>query len=197
MLVIGLTGGIGSGKSTVADLFRQLDVPVIDTDDISHQLVEPGKPALEEIKMNFADVLTQNGELDRAKLRQVVFDDPDKRQQLEIILHPRIQDQVRAQLSGLQSDYVLVVIPLLAEKGKWSFIDRVLVVDCDEETQLQRSMNRDNQSEQQIKNIIKSQASRQQRLAIADDIITNESGLDHLQLDVQQLDKKYQQLADN
>ena len=197
MLVIGLTGGIGSGKSTVADLFRQLDVPVIDTDDISHQLVEPGKPALEEIKMNFGDVLTQNGELDRAKLRQVVFDDPDKRQQLEIILHPRIQDQVRVQLSGLQSDYVLVVIPLLAEKGKWSFIDRVLVVDCDEETQLQRSMNRDNQSEQQIKNIIKSQASRQQRLAIADDIITNESGLDHLQLNVQQLDKKYQQLAGN
>ena len=197
MLVIGLTGGIGSGKSTVADLFRQLGVPVIDTDIISRQLVEPGKPALEEIKNNFGDVFTKNGELDRAKLRQVIFDNSEKRQQLENILHPRIQDQVKVQLADLQSDYVIIVIPLLAEKGKWTFIDRVLVVDCTEEKQLQRSMNRDSQSEQQIKSIIKSQASRQQRLAIADDIISNESELDNLQLDVQRLDKKYQQLADN
>ena len=197
MLVIGLTGGIGSGKSTVADLFRQLGVPVIDTDIISRQLVEPGKPALEEIKNNFGDVFHKNGELDRAKLRQVIFNNPEKRQQLENILHPRVLDQVKVQLADLQSDYVIIVIPLLAEKGEWTFIDRVLVVDCTEEKQLQRSMNRDSQSEQQIKSIIKSQASRQQRLAIADDIISNESELDNLRLDVQQLDKKYQQLADN
>ena len=197
MLVIGLTGGIGSGKSTVADLFIQLGVPVIDTDIISRQLVEPGTPALEEIKTQFEKTLTPGGELDRSKLRQIIFTEPKKRQQLENILHPRIQDEVRNQLAKYSSSYAIVVIPLLTEKGKWSFIDRVLVVDCDENLQMQRTIERDEQDVEQVKSILKSQASRQQRLAIADDIITNESDITHLQIEVEQLDKKYRQLAGN
>ena len=197
MLVIGLTGGIGSGKSTVADLFSQLGVPVIDTDIISRQLVEPGKPALEEIKVHFENILTPGGELDRSKLRQIIFTEPEKRQQLENILHPRIQEEVRSQLAQQRSAYAIVVIPLLAEKGQWSFIDRVLVVDCNKNLQIQRTMDRDVQNEVQVESVIKSQASRQQRLAIADDVITNESDFTHLQFEVDKLDKKYRQLAGN
>ncbi|MEJ2141719.1 MAG: dephospho-CoA kinase [Gammaproteobacteria bacterium] len=197
MLIIGLTGGIGSGKSTVAELFRQLGIPVIDTDLISRQLVEPGMPALEEIKSSFVNVTTSAGELDRLKLRQVIFDNADKRQQLENILHPRILDEVKRQLSELHSPYVIVVIPLLAEKGKWGFIDRVLVIDCDEQLQFQRTMKRDNQDKEQIQKIIKSQASRQQRLALASDIISNESDLDYLEQQVMQLDNEYRKMASN
>lgn len=197
MLIIGLTGGIGSGKSTVADIFRQLGVPIIDTDEISRQLVEPGQIALDEIASVLGNVLTPEGELDRAKLRQIIFDVPEKRLQLEKILHPRIEDEVKKQLTQITHDYVIIVIPLLAEKGKYSFLDRVLVVDCDENLQLQRAMQRDNQDEQQIKNVIKSQATRQQRLSIADDIILNNSGIEHLRSEVARLDKTYRQLAGN
>ena len=197
MLVIGLTGGIGSGKSTVADLFSQLGIPVIDADVISRQLVEPGKPALEEIKVYFENILTPGGELDRSKLRLIIFTEPEKRERLENILHPRIQDEISSQLAQHSAAYAVVVIPLLAEKGKWSFIDRILVVDCDENLQMKRTMDRDDQDEEQVKSVLKSQASRQQRLAMADDVITNESDFTHLQFEVEKLDKKYRQLAGN
>ena len=197
MLVIGLTGGIGSGKSTVADLFAQLGVPVIDTDKISRQLVQPGQPALSEIINTFGEITEHNGQLDRNKLRQLIFEDEKKRAQLEKILHPKIQQEVKTQLTNKNHPYTIVVIPLLAEKGKYPFIDRVLVVDCDEQLQLERAMNRDNQKQTQIENIIRTQASRQQRLDIADDIINNDSDINDLKMAVEQLDSKYQQLADN
>ena len=197
MLVIGLTGGIGSGKSTVADLFAQLGVPVIDTDKISRQLVQPGQPALSEIINTFGEITEHNGQLDRNKLRQLIFEDEKKRAQLEKILHPKIQQEVKTQLTNKNHPYTIVVIPLLAEKGKYPFIDRVLVVDCDEQLQLERAMNRDNQNQLQIENIIRAQASRQQRLDIADDIINNDSDINDLKMAVEQLDSKYQQLADN
>lgn len=197
MLVIGLTGGIGSGKSTVANIFRQLGVPVIDTDEISRQLVEPGQAALAEIDAKFNDVLTLSGELDRAKLRQAIFDDPAKRELLEQILHPRIQLEVKNQLAHIQNSYAIVVVPLLVEKGTYSFIDRVLVIDCDEQLQLQRAMARDNQDRQQIERIIKTQASRQQRLEIADDVIINNADFEHLRKSVEKIDLTYRQLADN
>lgn len=197
MLVIGLTGGIGSGKSTVADLFRQQGVPVIDTDEISRQLVEPGQLALDEIVSIFGDILTTDGQLDRVKLRKIIFEAPGEREKLEQILHPKIQSEVKKQLADTTSPYVIIVVPLLTEKGKYSFINRVLVIDCDEQLQLQRAMKRDNQDDQQIESIIKSQASRQQRLAIADDVICNESGLTELQTEIERLDKKYRQIAGN
>ena len=158
---------------------------------------KPGKPALEEIKVHFENILTPGGELDRSKLRQIIFTEPKKRQQLENILHPRIQEEVRSQLAQQRSAYAIVVIPLLAEKGQWSFIDRVLVVDCNKKRSQRREQDRDEQDEAQVKSILKSQASRQQRLAIADDVITNESDFTHLQFEVEKLDKKYRQLAGN
>ena len=197
MLIIGLTGGIGSGKSTVADMFRLLGVPVIDTDVISRQLVEPGQDALDEIITTFGNTILQDGMLDRSKVREIIFAESDKRQQLENILHPKIRDEVKNQLTNVSYPYVIIVIPLLAEKGKYDFIDRVLVVDCNEQLQLQRAMGRDNQHQKQIESIIKSQATRQQRLDLADDVIRNESDLNYLSRAVEKLDQSYRQMVDN
>lgn len=197
MLVIGLTGGIGSGKSTVAELFQQLGVPVIDTDVIARQLVEPGQPAFQEIISSFDSILTADGHVDRNKLREIIFNEPDKRIELEQILHPRIENITKQILASLNNEYVVIVIPLLAENGKWPFIDRVLVVDCDPQLQLERAMKRDTATAQQISKIIQAQASRQQRLDIADDIIINNHDHSALTEQVQVLDHKYRQLAQN
>ena len=197
MLVIGLTGGIGSGKSTVADIFQQLGITIIDTDEIARQLVEPGQPAFQEITSSFDSILTANGQLDRSKLREIIFNEPDKRIELEQILHPRIQDVARQMLATSKSDYVIIVIPLLAENNKWPFIDRVLVVDCDPQLQLERAMKRDAVAAQQISKIIQAQASREQRMAIADDIILNEHDYTSLKQQVHALDQKYRLLAQN
>lgn len=197
MLVIGLTGGIGSGKSTVAELFQQLGVPVIDTDVIARQLVEPGQPAFQEIISSFDSILTADGHVDRNKLREIIFNEPEKRIELEQILHPRIENITKQILASLNNEYVVIVIPLLAENGKWPFIDRVLVVDCDPQLQLERAMKRDTATAQQISKIIQAQASRQQRLDIADDIIINNHDHSALTEQVQVLDHKYRQLAQN
>jgi len=197
MLVIGLTGGIGSGKSTVAELFHQLGVPIIDTDVIARQLVEPGQPAFQKIISSFDSILTADGHIDRNKLREIIFNEPDKRIELEQILHPRIEDVAKQMLASFNSEYVVIVIPLLAENGKWPFIDRVLVIDCDPQRQLERAMKRDSATAQQISKIIQAQASRQQRLDIADDIILNDHDHSALKEQVQVLDHKYRQLAQN
>lgn len=197
MLVIGLTGGIGSGKSTVADIFQQLGAPVIDTDVIARQLVEPGQPAFQEIVSLFDSILMADGQIDRSKLREIIFNDPDKRIELEKILHPRIQDTVKQMLSTISNDYVIIVIPLLTENVKWPFIDRVLVVDCDPQLQLERAMKRDATTAKQISKIMQTQASREQRLAIADDIIINEHDHKYLEKQVQDFDHKYHQFAQN
>ena len=196
MLVIGLTGGIGSGKTVVSDLFSQLGVPIIDTDLIARELVQPGQPALADITAYFGkEVLKQNGSLNRDKLGSITFNDPEARKQLETMLHPRIRHLVTERLKKLHSPYAIVVIPLLIETGKNSYIDRILVVDCDQKFQISRVKERDKRSKQQIENILLAQASREQRLKAADDVIENNANQATLLEKVKDLHHKYLALA--
>jgi dephospho-CoA kinase len=196
MLVVGLTGGIGSGKTTVANLFAELGVPIIDTDLIARQLVEPGKPALADIVRQFGDeILQADGELDRSRLADISFRDKALRLRLEAILHPAIRQEMLRQLENLQAAYAIVVIPLLVETGQSQGLDRVLLVDCPEAEQITRVSKRDGRPLQQIQAILQSQATRQQRQAIADDVILNGGSLDDLRQQVRQLDHKYRNLT--
>ena len=177
-LRVGLTGGIASGKSTVADLFADLGVPVIDTDVIARDVVAAGEPALENIRHEFGkDVFDEAGELDRGAMRRIIFSDSDARHRLEAILHPRIQAAAFEQASSAGGRYQLIVVPLLTESPIREFIDRVLVVDCEESTQIRRLMARDAESEGQARRILGAQASRDERLKIADDVIHNDGDL--------------------
>jgi dephospho-CoA kinase len=196
MLVIAMTGGIGAGKSTAVDLFKQYGVPVIDTDIIARQLVENDQVVLKEIASQFGtEILDENQNLDRARLRQIIFNDEHKRELLQNILHPRIHKQVLESLQSLQSEYCIIVIPLLAETKHEYPYDRVLLIDADEATQVERTMKRDNNSKALIDKILSAQASREQRRAIADDIIDNSGTIEELQLQVAALHKQYQEMA--
>lgn len=198
MLVIGLTGGIGSGKTTVSDLFSALGVPIIDTDVIARELVEPGQPALTDITTAFGkDLLNSDGRLNRRKLGDITFNKPVARKQLEKILHPRIRQRVSERLKQLQAPYAIVVIPLLIETGDRSYIDRILVVDCERQNQLSRVAQRDQRSKQQINQILQAQVSRQQRLQAADDVLDNNADQDTLKQQVDVLHHKYLALADS
>ncbi|HFQ14626.1 MAG TPA: dephospho-CoA kinase [Gammaproteobacteria bacterium] len=189
MLAVGLTGGIGSGKSRVSDAFARLGVPVIDTDIIARELVAPGQPALDEIRAAFGNaVFTAEGELDRRALRQRIFSQPDQRRKLEAILHPRIRAEVRRQIAALSAPWVLVVIPLLLESGQGDLVQRVLVVDAPVELQRARTTQRDQISDEEVDRILAAQLSREQRLAAADDVIVNDGSLADLQ---QQVEKHY------
>ena len=189
---IGLTGGIASGKSTVADLFAGHGVPIIDTDVIARQLVQPGMPALDEIREAFGDdVFDSNGQLDRASMREVVFSDASRREQLESILHPRIRDEAITQSGATDGPYQIIVVPLLVESPMRQFMDRVLVVDCDEETQVSRLLSRDSENEDQAHRILAAQASRADRLSIADDVISNDGDLETTRQQVDALHEKY------
>jgi dephospho-CoA kinase len=172
---IGLTGGIASGKTMVADFFSELGVPVIDTDVIARQVVEPGTAALEEIRGSFGDeVMQEDGSLNRKALREIVFADTAKREQLEAILHPRIREETMRQVAAVTKPYMIVVVPLLVESPMSALMDRVLVVDCSEETQLRRLLLRDGENVVTAQRIIDAQASRADRLSIADDVINND-----------------------
>ena len=206
MLKIGLTGGIGSGKTTVANHFAALGVPVIDADQIARELVEPGQPALQAIVKAFGpDVLgspDQQGhvQLDRARLRARVFADVQQRQLLESILHPliRAEMQRRVRVLAEQGDvrYVLFSIPLLVEGGQIDLVERILVVDVPEALQYQRVRARDGiSSDTEIAAILRAQANRQQRLAVADDVIVNDADLENLRQQVLKLHLFYQKLA--
>lgn len=196
MLVIGLTGGIGSGKSTVADLFARLGAPIIDADLISRELTQPGQAAYLEIVRCFGhDITDSEGKLDRNQLRTLVFADPDRRRQLESILHPRVYRRIHEQLHDLDSRYCIVVIPLLVETGGNPLVDRILVVDAPEALQRQRAARRDQTSAAEIDAILACQASREQRLQAADDTITNDTDLDALEQAVLSLHESYLQLA--
>lgn len=196
MLIVALTGGIGSGKSAVADGFARHGVPIIDTDVIARELVAPGQPALKDIAANFGEaVLTADGRLDRERLREIVFADSARRRALEQILHPRIREEVRRRLDGLPGPYCLVVIPLLAETGDYPFVDRVLLVEADEETRIRRTMTRDGLSREQVEQIVASQSTPAQRRALADDIIDNSRDLEHLEQQIAALHEKYLALA--
>lgn len=195
-LRIGLTGGIGSGKGEVSRLFAERGATVIDTDIIARKLVEPGQPALQDIINTFgAEVLDSEGRLNRDQLRALVFADPEKRHQLEAILHPRIRTRALELADAADTPYCLLVIPLLVETGNDYPLDRILVVDTPIEKQIERVAARDRLPRQEIEAILNSQSDREQRLALADDVIVNDSDLDHLETGVARLDRYYRQLA--
>ena len=194
---IGLTGGIASGKSAVADLFAEFGVPIIDTDVIAREVVQPGQPALDEIRSRFGKhMIDAAGNLDRAALREAIFSDDQARLELEAILHPRIGAETRRQADAVEGAYQVIVVPLLTSSPLVHFVDRVLVVDCDEDTQLQRLLARDSESIDQARRILAAQASREIRLQFADDVIVNNRSLRDLRREVTALDRKYRRLAE-
>jgi dephospho-CoA kinase len=180
----------------VAAFFEQLRVPIVDTDVIARDLVERGSPALEQIRQAFGDdVIDHEGSLDRGAMRRLIFADPARRKQLEVILHPLIRVAAFAQASEAKGPYVIIVVPLLFESPMKSAVDRILVVDCNEETQVQRLKDRDRESNAQARRIIAAQASRADRLSIADDVITNEGDRDQTRDAVRTLHEMYLKLA--
>lgn len=192
MFVIGLTGGIGAGKSAAGELFEQLGVPLIDTDQLAHALVQPGEPALALIVRHFGPrILNELGQLDRKYLRSVIFDAPHEREWLEKCLHPLIREQIRHQLKGLDAPYCLIIIPLLFETQPNPLIHRILVVDAPLHQQRERVLQRENITEHQINKIIQRQASRKQRLAGADDVIYNDGNKIEMKAQVKRLHEKF------
>lgn len=190
---VGLTGGIGSGKSTVAALFAELGVPVIDTDAISHQLTQSGGAAIPSIRVAFGDdFIDATGALDRTKMRQLVFSDDAARRGLEKILHPLILEQARSLAESSPGPYVLLVIPLLFETADYQdWLHRTVTVDCAEETQLTRATKRNGLSEQTVRAIMARQLTRSQRLQLADDAINNDGFLSELRLQIAPLHQHY------
>jgi len=196
MFIVGLTGGIGCGKSAVTDCFAALGVPVIDADLVARAVVEPDQPALQEILQQFgANALLLDGTLNRVWLREHIFSNPDAKSTLEGILHPRIRSEMRRRLDEFDTPYAIFSIPLLFETGQDKDVDRILVVDCSPELQISRVARRDQASEAQTKSIIASQIERKSRLAKADDIIDNSGTLDDLHPMVERLHQKYLKLA--
>ena len=187
-MIIGLTGGIGSGKTAVSDTFEQLGIEVVDADLASRVVVEKGRPCLEEIAKHFGnDILTENGELDRAKIREIIFKSEEEKNWLESLLHPAIARQIQEELESSISPYTILVSPLLLETSQQDFCHKVLVVDVPVEIQVERTLSRDGVSEEQVKSIIKSQISREKRLDLADLVITNDGSLEELQITVRDL----------
>jgi len=195
MMIVGLTGGIGSGKSTVADLFAKMGVPVIDTDIIAKELVSIDKPAYLDIIKQFGDeILLPNHELDRALLKQRIINNDDERIALENILHPLIQQKVKEAVNAATGKYCIVVIPLLVEKANYTMLDRILVVDTSIEHQIERASQRDGLEQADIEKLIAIQATREQRLTAANDVIDNSQGLAELAIATQQIHNKYLKL---
>jgi dephospho-CoA kinase len=197
MLKIGLTGGIGSGKTSVSDIFSELGVPVIDTDVVARQLTARDGAALPWIRAAWGEsVVRPDGELDRDALRRRIFADPEERRQLEGILHPLIRRQVVASLAELDAPYVVVVIPLLVETGNYrELLDRVLVVDCPESLQHERVRARSRLGAEEVSAIISAQADRASRIAAADDVIANDADSASLRRQVLSLDAKYREIS--
>lgn len=192
-----MTGGIGSGKSTVAEQFKKLGASYVDADIVARDVVAPGTACLAAIKTRFGDnILQTDGELDRAALRQLIFQDSSAKQWLEALLHPAIRQQMLRQLANSTTPYTFLVAPLLLENGLNKLVQRVLVIDVTEDTQLLRAAQRDNNSTAQIKAIMAAQFSRQQRLAMADDVIDNNGTTKQLLQQVTHLHAKYLELSD-
>jgi len=196
---VGLTGGIGSGKTTVAQLFASHGAGLVDTDEISRQLTAAGQPAVVTIAKRFGHAfVAKDGSLDRARMRRLVFGNPSDRKDLEAILHPLIRQESIRQIRDVRGPYVVVVVPLLLESaGYGGIIERVLVVDCDPETQVRRVMQRSGLARDEVLSIIASQIPREHRLRAADDIIRNDSDIDKLGERVKTLHAKYLGLAAN
>lgn len=195
-LLIALTGGIASGKTAVANHFAKLGATVIDTDEIARQIVEPGSPVLEQIVAEFgSDIIDASGRLDRARMRERIFSDAEQRAKLERIMHPAIRAELARRSASADGPYQIHVIPLLVEKSRAEEYDRVLVVDCPVETQIERLMTRDKSTFEQAQKILDAQASRAERLEIADDAIVNTGTLAELERFVETLHKNYLLLA--
>lgn len=190
--ILGLTGGIGSGKSAVAQYFVDQGVHLVDADHAARWVVEPGRPALAKIVEHFGgEVLQANGQLDRAALRARVFAEADERRWLEALLHPLIGQEIMQYLARAESPYAILVSPLLIESGQHKLTQRVLVVDAPEQLQIQRTMQRDQTSAEQVQAILKAQASREERLRHADDVLVNDRDLPWLQAEVERLHHFY------
>ena len=189
---VGVTGGIACGKTTVTQLFSQKGVPIIDADVISHELVQPGQPALQQIIATFGHhLLNEEGCLNRPKLRQQIFAHPEQRQQLEAILHPLIKHHMLERASKVTFAYCILSIPLLIEKQQHALVDRILVVDCSPDTQKKRLQQRDQSDSIEIERILSAQVERQERLKAAHDVIDNEVNLKELEHQVDELHQHY------
>jgi dephospho-CoA kinase len=196
MLRVGLTGGIGSGKSVIAECFANLGVPVIEADAIARELVMPGMPALTRIVEEFGPaILTHDGTLNRTRLRSLIFSDAAQRKHLEAILHPLIREGMEAQVGKLSGPYCVLCIPLLLEIDQAQRVDRVLVVDTPHYLQYRRVMTRDGVDAMEVAAILRAQIDFRERLARADDIITNDQDLPYLQRQVERLHPYYQGMA--
>ena len=191
-MIIGLTGGIGSGKTAVSDLFKELGITIVDADLASRVVVQKGREELNKISEHFGrDILNSNGELDRAQLRDIIFNSEEEKLWLESLLHPAIASQIQKELDSSNSPYTVLVSPLLLETNQRNFYNKVLVVDVPEEIQIQRTAERDNVSEEQIKSIISSQIDRDSRLEQADEVIVNDGSIQDLENKVQELHEKF------
>jgi dephospho-CoA kinase len=191
-MIIGLTGGIGSGKTAVSDIFASQGIDIVDADLASRVVVEKGKPALDKISEHFgAEILSENGELNRAKLREIIFKAPEERQWLESLLHPIIAEQIRYELDSSKSSYCILVSPLLLETEQKDFCDSLLIVDVPEKFQVQRTALRDNVPEEQVESIMATQIDRAKRLSLADKIIVNDGTLEDLKKKVMDRHLKY------
>lgn len=190
--ILGLTGGIGSGKSAAAEHFAALGVHVVDADHAARWVVEPGRPALSQIAEHFGEqVLQADGQLNRGALRTLIFSEPEQRRWLEALLHPLIREAIADNLAQAQSPYAILVSPLLIESGQYTTTQRVLVIDVPQALQIQRTLKRDNTSEEQVHAILKVQASREDRLRHADDVLTNDRDLEALKTEVERLHDFY------
>jgi len=196
-MVVALTGGIASGKTAASDAFAALGVPVIDTDVIAREIVEPGQPGLEAIRAEFgAEFVDAEGRLRRRALRETIFSDAQARARLERILHPLIATEARRRIVALDAPYAMLVVPLLVESGLFADADRVVAVDVPEPVQVERLTARDGIDRRQAEAALAAQATREQRLAAADDIVDNSGSLDALRARVAELDRRYRGLAE-
>lgn len=191
-MVVGLTGGIGSGKSTVADLFAQYDIDIIDADVVAREVVEPGTPGLNAIADKLgSDILLTDGTLNRSKLREAIFNDNSLKNWLNQLLHPMIREKMQADIARAQSPYCLLVIPLMVENNLQTMTHRLLVVDVDEKVQIARTRHRDQVNAEHVQKILAAQASRDERLAAADDVISNNGDSSELATKVAKLHQQY------
>ena len=192
MFTVVMTGGIASGKTSASDIFASHGVPILDTDLSARAVVEPGQPALDEIEARFgSDVITASGELNRAALREIIFDHPEKRRELEAILHPKIRAHINQQKDQLDAPYCIIVVPLFLESGRGYETDRLLVIDVPIEVQRERLAQRDGTTPEQIEQILNSQATRDERLSAADDVIDNNASPETLAARVAELHQQY------
>jgi len=192
MFVLGVTGGIGSGKTAVTNAFSDLGITIVDADIAARSVVKQGSEGLKQIEEHFgSDILLKDGSLNRAKLREIIFSNPDEKTWLENLTHPLIREEIKQGLHNSQSPYTILVSPLLVESGQNTFVNRVLVVDAPTALQVERTSQRDNNTPEQVQAIINAQADRETRLSYADDIIVNDQDLAHLKREVAKLHQQY------